>query len=75
MGDAQITDWAIDHIEEGFSKPFFMGIGYYRPHIPLWAPEEYFEEYPVDTVQLPPILDGDLDDFIESYLLSDQNIA
>ncbi len=62
MGDAQITDWAIEQIEEVFSKPFFMGVGYYRPHIPLWVPKSYFEEYPVETVQLPAIFDGDLTD-------------
>ncbi|MCB9783048.1 MAG: sulfatase [Candidatus Omnitrophica bacterium] len=62
MGDAQITDWAIEHIEKGFEKPFFMGVGYYRPHIPLWAPEEYFEAYPIYTIQLPPIFENDLAD-------------
>ena len=63
MGDAQISHWAIERLKEGFSgKPFFLGIGYYRPHIPLWAPREYFQRFANGDVKLPPIKDDDLDD-------------
>ena len=65
MGDAQITDWAIGHIKDGFDKPFFLGVGFYRPHIPLWVPRSYFEPYPIQHVKLPPIKDDDLDDLSE----------
>ena len=63
FGDGQITQWAIEQLK-GHSpeKPFFMGVGYYRPHIPLYAPKEYFDLYPLDSLQLPEVKQGDLDD-------------
>ena len=66
MGDAQIADWAIEQIAKGFDKPFFMGVGFYRPHIPLWAPQQYFDWYPDSDVQLPPYREDDLADLSPS---------
>jgi arylsulfatase A-like enzyme len=62
MGDTQIVDWAIQRLRQESSRPFFMAVGFYRPHIPLWAPAKYFEPFPVDSIQLPPYLENDLDD-------------
>ena len=67
FGDGRITDWALEKLESHPSdKPFFMGIGYYRPHIPLYAPKKYFDLYPIETIQLPEVLANDLDDIPES---------
>jgi len=66
MGDTQITDWAIGKIQEGFSKPFFMGVGYYRPHIPLWAPKKYFERFANNPGIRPPYKADDLNDLSET---------
>ncbi len=62
MGDGKITSWAIDRLREGPDRPFLMGVGYYRPHIPLWAPSRYFEMYPETSTILPEVLASDLDD-------------
>ena len=66
MGDGQITDWAIDRMKKGFDRPFFLAVGYYRPHIPLWAPRRYFDLYPEGRVVLPPFKEDDLDDVSEA---------
>jgi arylsulfatase A-like enzyme len=67
MGDSQCTDWAIEQLHHGFNgTPFFMGVGYYRPHIPLWAPAKYFEPFPIDDIQLPQYTQDDLDDLSET---------
>ncbi len=65
FGDTQITDWAIEKLQKGFDKPFFMGVGYYRPHIPLWAPKRFFDRFATSPGQLPPIKTNDLDDLSE----------
>lgn len=33
--------------------PFFLAVGFYRPHTPYVAPHEYFEKHPSDAVELP----------------------
>ena len=67
FGDGRITDWAIEKLEaHSPAKPFFMGIGYYRPHIPLYAPKKYFDLYPLETIQLPEVIANDLDDIPEA---------
>lgn len=62
MGDALITDWAIDQLQKHRDQPLFLGVGYYRPHIPLWAPSHYFERFNNVTIQLPPANENDLSD-------------
>ncbi|MCR9116984.1 MAG: sulfatase [bacterium] len=69
MGDEQITTWAIKQLadaakssDDRATKPFFLGVGYYRPHIPLFAPREYFERFKDHPAQLPPRNENDLDD-------------
>jgi len=39
--------------------PFFLAVGLVRPHVPLIAPENCFIPYPVDDVQLPPVIVAD----------------
>ncbi|MGI9470935.1 MAG: sulfatase [Rubripirellula sp.] len=62
FGDTQITDWAIQQLSNGFDKPFFLGVGYYRPHIPLWAPASYFNRFDAAPAELPVVKSNDLDD-------------
>ena len=64
FGDTQITTWAIDRLRRGLGneKPFFLGVGYYRPHIPLFAPQKYFERFKLTPGKLPPIRKDDLKD-------------
>jgi hypothetical protein len=35
------------------AKPFFMAVGFHKPHLPHIAPQEYFDLYPLDKVSLP----------------------
>jgi arylsulfatase A-like enzyme len=62
MGDTQIVDWAVKKIGERSDAPFFLGVGFYRPHIPLFAPARYFEPFPADKMRLPEVQENDLDD-------------
>ena len=62
MGDGKITAWACERLRKKKEKPFFLAVGYYRPHIPLFAPKKYFDIYQGASISLPPVVKGDLDD-------------
>jgi uncharacterized sulfatase len=40
-------------LEEEKDRPFFIAVGFNKPHIPWIAPERYFAENPADKVVLP----------------------
>ncbi|MEL7500136.1 MAG: sulfatase [Planctomycetota bacterium] len=58
--------WAIDQLKARTGKPgrqpFFMGVGFIRPHTPLIVPQKYFDMFPLDSIQLPVIRPGDVED-------------
>lgn len=63
MGDGQIADWAAGHLRKSSSsQPWFMAVGFYRPHIPLFAPKKYFDLYDGIDLQLPEVKADDLAD-------------
>lgn len=35
--------------------PFFLAVGFVRPHVPLIATEHCFDHYPINEVTLPPV--------------------
>jgi len=62
FGDTQITDWAIGKLKTKTDQPLFLAVGYYRPHIPLWAPKRFFDRFEKTPAELPTILKDDLAD-------------
>ncbi|MCZ6794155.1 MAG: sulfatase-like hydrolase/transferase, partial [Planctomycetota bacterium] len=66
MGDARVADWAAGHLRRESDRPFFLAVGFYRPHIPLFAPRKYFEGYPVESTTVPRVPPDDLDDLGET---------
>jgi len=64
-GDYQSVQWVIDRLQEEHDRPFFLAAGIYRPHVPWYVPREYFELFPLESVQLPELMEGDLDDLPE----------
>lgn len=43
-------------------KPFFLGVGFVRPHVPFVAPRPYYEPYVYEDMKLPMKLAGDWND-------------
>jgi len=58
--------WAVDKLQEfakqPSGKPFFMGVGFIRPHTPLIVPKRFFDMFPLESIQLPVIRPGDVAD-------------
>ncbi len=46
-------------------KPFFLAVGFVRPHVPLVAPKRLFALYPDGKMAIPYVPEGDLDDVPE----------
>ncbi|MFT4204215.1 MAG: sulfatase [Chitinophagaceae bacterium] len=62
MGDYKNVDHAIDFFKADRDKPFFLAVGFTRPHLPWYVPRKYFDLYPLDKIQLPAVINNDLDD-------------
>jgi len=54
--------WGIEQLQAKHERPFFLAVGLYRPHVPWYAPQRFFDERPVEKVQLPEVLDDDRND-------------
>lgn len=66
MPDYQIASWAEARLAETRDQPFWMGVGFYRPHVPQFTPQKWFDMYPLESLQLPKTISDDLND-ISSY--------
>jgi len=65
--DNEIPDWAIaDYgiasLQKKHDKPFFLAVGFHKPHMPWNVPRKWFDLFPLDSIKLPPHLENDLAD-------------
>ena len=60
--DGMIATEAIRIMQSKRGQPFFLGVGFFRPHTPFVAPKKYFAMYPLNEMRLPYAPKGDRDD-------------
>jgi len=61
--DGKVADEAIRLMEQNKDKPFFLAVGFYKPHTPYVAPKKYFDLYPpAEQIPLAEVKPGDRDD-------------
>lgn len=51
LPDERVADFGERVLGEAREEPFFLGLGFYRPHTPLHAPKRYFDLFPLDTLE------------------------
>ena len=62
MPDYKIAAWGVAQLQKTHDKPLFLATGFYRPHVPQFAPQKWFDLYPLETLQRPKIASQDLKD-------------
>ncbi|MGB2865684.1 MAG: sulfatase [Sedimentisphaerales bacterium] len=51
--DGQVAAEAIRLLEQQRQGPFFLAVGFHKPHDPFIAPKKYFDLYPLESLKLP----------------------
>ncbi|WP_414660555.1 sulfatase [Horticoccus sp. 23ND18S-11] len=62
ISDYGIADYGIASLAKKHDKPFFLAVGFHKPHMPWNVPRKYFDLFPLESIKLPPYLENDLDD-------------
>jgi arylsulfatase A-like enzyme len=62
MPDHQSVNWVVKRLKKDYDKPFFMGLGFLRPHVPLYVSQKWFDLHPLEGIQVAPYRSDDLDD-------------
>jgi arylsulfatase A-like enzyme len=62
LGDSKSAKFIADYVNRPHAKPFFAACGMVKPHAPLVAPQKYLDMYPLEEINTPDTLQGDLSD-------------
>ncbi|MBY5959395.1 sulfatase [Membranicola marinus] len=62
MPDYLSTQWAVDRLNKDYNSPFFMAVGFLRPHVPWYVPRKWFDMYDTAQITTPPYLEYDFED-------------
>ena len=62
MPDEQISRWAVERLGQQYNQPFFLAVGFVRPHVPYTAPRQFFDLYDLDKIVMPRVPQRELSD-------------
>lgn len=68
MPDHQSALWAVTQLEKDHDQPFFLSVGFNRPHVPWHVPQKWFDLHPLDAISLPLHRNDQSDDLPETAL-------
>lgn len=58
-GDWKLASWTVDQFQQPHNKPFFLSVGFFLPHVPCYVTQKWYDMFPDETLQLPPVLNND----------------
>jgi iduronate 2-sulfatase len=67
---AEDAIWALQRCATRPDHPFFLSVGFFRPHTPYVAPKEYFKKHPLDKIPLVTDIAADQEDIPQPALAS-----
>jgi arylsulfatase A-like enzyme len=53
MPDELSADWVEDFLQNSYETPFFLALGFVRPHAPHYLPDNYFDAYESISAAVP----------------------
>ena len=62
--DYQIASWGVEQLHATHDGPFFMAIGFMRPHVPFFPPARVYDS--ISSARLPEVKEDDWDDLSEA---------
>lgn len=62
LADGRTAAAAIEFLEAEREAPFFLAVGFQRPHVPFVAPSRFWREHPLDAIEPAPSVADDLAD-------------
>jgi arylsulfatase A-like enzyme len=62
MQDYNVATTAIVNINQPRTQPFFIAVGFVKPHIPWYVPASYFNAFTLNNNLRPPTIANDLGD-------------
>ena len=67
---AKNAEWVLERCAKERERPFFLAVGFYRPHTPYVAPESYFKPYDLEAMPVVAGWKEDQQDIPEAALRS-----
>ncbi len=61
-GDWKLASWAVDQLDKPRDQPFFLNVGFFLPHVPCYVTQNWYDLFPSESLQLPPVLATDRSD-------------
>lgn len=71
--DTLIAERTVKLLDAKRDKPFFIAVGFHKPHVPHVAPKKFFDLYPLETIPLVKVPADDAKDIPPAALASKKN--
>jgi len=68
--EAADAEWILERCARQKDRPFFLAVGFFRPHTPYVSPKKYFEKYPLTKIPLVQGVAEDQKDIPRAALMS-----
>ncbi len=62
MPDYGVVSYGIEKLNEKSDQPFFLAVGLVKPHMPFSVPKKWYDQFPLESINLPPYREDDLND-------------
>ncbi len=72
MPDVASANWTIERLNRNYDKPFFLAVGFLRPHVPWYVPQKWVDKFPIDSIVTPAFIPNDKNDVPEIALMMDE---